>query len=151
MFFGNSGWGSMGAVALMLSMHSATWASEMVYAPINPSFGGNPNNGPNLLSVANAQNSTKAPSAAVSQLQSFTNALQNALLNHAESLIVSSANANSGQPAAGTYLAGNYTVTVSPPATTSYTVNGIQVSPGDVVITTTQNSTGAQATFTIGP
>lgn len=152
MYFGNSSWRGAGIFVLMLLSLPASWAAELVYAPINPSFiGGNPNNGPDLLNIANAQNSTKAPSTAISQLQSFNNALQNALLSHAENQIVTSANANSGQPAAGTYLAGNYTVTVSPPATTTYTVNGVQVQPGDVVITTTQNSTGAQATFTIGP
>ena len=31
-------------------------AGSLVYTPINPSFGGNPNNGPVLLNEANAQN-----------------------------------------------------------------------------------------------
>ncbi|MGL4263089.1 MAG: curli assembly protein CsgF [Afipia sp.] len=31
-------------------------AGTLVYQPVNPSFGGNPNNGPNLLGLANAQN-----------------------------------------------------------------------------------------------
>ena len=36
-------------------------ATEMVYTPVNPSFGGSPLNGPVLLNSANAQNSHKAP------------------------------------------------------------------------------------------
>jgi curli production assembly/transport component CsgF len=44
-------------------------AGTLVYQPTNPSFGGNPNNGPNLLNFANAQNiplanQTKAQAAA---------------------------------------------------------------------------------------
>jgi curli production assembly/transport component CsgF len=126
-------------------------ASELVYTPIIPSFGGNPNNGPNLLSVANAQNETRAPSTALSGAQTFSNALQAALLSHAESQILSSANANTGIPPPQTYNAGGYTITVSAPSNVQYTdpTTGIVVPVNGVLITTLQVSTGAVAGFVI--
>ena len=42
---------------------SAASASDLVYSPTNPSFGGNPFNSAHLLGVANAQNKYKDPSA----------------------------------------------------------------------------------------
>jgi curli production assembly/transport component CsgF len=125
-------------------------ASELVYTPINPSFGGNPNNGPNLQSVANAQNETRAPST-TSGAQTFSNALQAALLSHAESQILSSANANTGIPPPQTYNAGGYTITVNAPSNVQYTdqATGIVVPVNGVLITTLQVSTGAVAGFVI--
>jgi curli production assembly/transport component CsgF len=141
--------GVLAVILLAAFFFQSARASELIYTPINPSFGGNPSNGPDLLSVANAQNGTRAPSTAVSQLQSFNTALQNALLSHAESLIVSNANANSGLPTPGTYLAGAYTVTITA-ETGSGTISGISFNAGDLVVTTTVNATGAQASFVIG-
>ncbi len=45
-------------------------AGEIVQSFVNPSFGGNPNNGPVLLSEANAINKFKAPSNVVSSTSS---------------------------------------------------------------------------------
>jgi curli production assembly/transport component CsgF len=42
------------AAGLALAASSAS-ASSLVYTPVNPTFGGNPNNGPNLLAQAQAQ------------------------------------------------------------------------------------------------
>ena len=38
---------------------TSTFASQLVYQPINPSFGGNPMNGSMLMSKAQAQNKHK--------------------------------------------------------------------------------------------
>ena len=46
---------------ILLAMSSSVLATELVYEPLNPSFGGNPLNGSFLLSNANAQNSHSAP------------------------------------------------------------------------------------------
>ncbi len=46
---------------ILLAMSSSVLATELVYEPLNPSFGGNPLNGSFLLSKANAQNSHSAP------------------------------------------------------------------------------------------
>ncbi len=44
------------AVLAILGAVAPSQASSLVYTPINPSFGGNPNMGPVLLDEANAQN-----------------------------------------------------------------------------------------------
>jgi len=50
-----------GLLAIVAVMCSATiFATELVYTPINPSFGGNPLNGSFLLSKANSQNAHSA-------------------------------------------------------------------------------------------
>jgi curli production assembly/transport component CsgF len=45
-----------------LALHASTaGATEIVYTPVNPSFGGNPQNGPILLNQANAINKYQDP------------------------------------------------------------------------------------------
>lgn len=41
---------------------SVLYASELIYTPVNPSFGGHPNNSSHLFGVANGINKYKAPS-----------------------------------------------------------------------------------------
>src|SRR3974390_2577099 len=50
--------------AVLLAMLAQARATSIVYTPVNPSFGGNPLNGPVLLNSANAQNRFKDPAAA---------------------------------------------------------------------------------------
>lgn len=65
-------------------------AQDIVYTPVNPSFGGNPFNSPHLLGVANAQNNFKDPKAAASGSQAdiFARQLQSRLLSALSSQIV---------------------------------------------------------------
>lgn len=63
-------------------------ATELVYTPVNPSFGGNPLNGAWLLGSAQAQNDTKDPDAidrsaltGQSALDRFTSQLEARLLS----------------------------------------------------------------------
>lgn len=63
-------------------------ATELVYTPVNPSFGGSPLNGAWLLGNAQAQNDTKDPDAidrsslgGTSALDRFTSQLQSRLLS----------------------------------------------------------------------
>lgn len=63
-----------------------SWASELVYSPTNPSFGGNPLNGSYLLGNAQAQNDTSASTRggsfrSSSALDRFTTSLQSRLLS----------------------------------------------------------------------
>lgn len=58
-------------------------ASDMVYAPNNPSFGGNPFNSSHLLAVANATNKYEDPKATDnnSPAQQFLRTIQNRLVS----------------------------------------------------------------------
>ncbi|WP_313085366.1 curli assembly protein CsgF [Pseudomonas sp.] len=63
-------------------------ATELVYTPVNPSFGGSPLNGAWLLGNAQAQNDTKDPDAVdraslngTSALDRFTSQLESRLLS----------------------------------------------------------------------
>ena len=66
----------------------AVQASELVYTPVNPAFGGNPLNGTWLLSNAQAQNDHSSPSpgmgsgyAGSTALERFTAQLESRLLS----------------------------------------------------------------------
>ena len=65
-------------LALTVSMTAS--ASELIYRPTNPSFGGNPLNSSHLLGTANAQNDYKDPStgssSGTSALDRLTSSLQ---------------------------------------------------------------------------
>lgn len=61
-------------------------ASELVYRPVNPSFGGNPLNSSHLLGTANAQNDYKDPASGsgsngTSALDRLTSNLQSRLIS----------------------------------------------------------------------
>lgn len=113
----------------------AAKATEMVYTPVNPAFGGNPNNAPGLLAVAQAQNGFKAPT--ISPLQAFNNSLQSAILSR---LSTEAVNTLFGRPnglTPGTY------------DTASYTINIADTGGGNLTIQTTDKGSGATATFTV--
>ena len=73
-------------------------AQELVYEPVNPSFGGNPFNSSHLLAIANAQNDYERPSTASSSddLDRFIRSLQGPLLSSLSSQV---ANAIFGEDA----------------------------------------------------
>lgn len=62
-------------------MSGACIASDLVYKPINPSFGGNPLNGSFLLSKAQAQNNHKAPVLEQSYADKLQGSLERAYIN----------------------------------------------------------------------
>lgn len=65
----------------------AVEATELVYTPVNPSFGGNSLNGSHLLNIANAQDDYEDPDAedspftSRSALDRFTDSLESRLLS----------------------------------------------------------------------
>lgn len=79
---------TLSAVALLAASPLA--AQDIVYQPIDPSFGGNPFNSAHLLGVANAQNDYKDPNATStnSQADIFARQLQSRLLSALSSQIV---------------------------------------------------------------
>jgi curli production assembly/transport component CsgF len=128
----------LGVIVLMVLSLQTAGASELVYTPVNPSFGGNPGNGSMLLNNAQAQNNTKAPSTALSPLQRFNNNLQNAILNNLATQIKDTIFGTNGTTITpGTYDAGNYVVAI------------IQNADGSLTITTTDKTNGATATFDV--
>lgn len=131
----------MRIIALMALPIQVAVASELIYTPVNPSFGGNPNNAAMLLNTAQAQNGFKAPKApALTPMQRFQNNLQQAILNNLATQIKNSIFGTDGtQITPGTYDAGNYTVTV------------IGNDDGSLTITTIDNTNGATATFDVAP
>jgi curli production assembly/transport component CsgF len=128
-------------ILLGLSMPLAI-ATEMVYVPMNPSFGGNPANAAGLLANATAQNTNKAP--VLSPVAQFNASLQQAILNH----VLSQATA--------IMFPGNTTITSStaPINTGAFTITFGPVpggATGAVLVTTTDNTTGAVSTFAVTP
>jgi curli production assembly/transport component CsgF len=76
------------STCLCLSSFSlVSQATELVYTPVNPNFGGNPLNGPTLLNEAQAQNDFKDPdlkrstTTATTALERFSQQLQSSLLS----------------------------------------------------------------------
>jgi curli production assembly/transport component CsgF len=82
-------WSAAFAAAVLVALPSSASAQDMVYTPINPSFGGNPFNSQHLLGIANAQNKYKDPDAAAngSQADIFARQLQSRLLSALSSQI----------------------------------------------------------------
>ncbi len=120
-------------MALLLT--GSAQATEMVYAPAIPAFGGNPNNAAGFLANAGAQNSYKAPVS--TPLQNFNKSLEQAILNRLVSQSVSSIFGSQSKLVPGSYDTGNYTV-------------NIQDSGGGVLtVTTIDKKTGDQVTFTV--
>ena len=104
---------------LVLTSGTLATASELIYQPINPAFGGNPSNAPMLLNEANAQNNFTAPPK--DPLQAFTDNLNRELLARLATSMVDKAfgtsNSISGlgglQASDTPYNIGNYSILVS--------------------------------------
>lgn len=79
-----------GLFAIGLIPAGRATASELVYTPVNPSFGGNPFNSAHLLGVANATNKYKDPDAITSgdPAQQFLRTIQNRLVAAVSNQIV---------------------------------------------------------------
>lgn len=79
------------AAACLMTWAGSAGAQDLVYQPINPSFGGNPFNSAHLLGVAGAINDYKDPNAkastGTSQSDLFARQLQSRLLSALSSQI----------------------------------------------------------------
>lgn len=84
---------------LLTAISTIAIASELVYTPINPSFGGNPLNSSHLFNGANAINDYKAPKEdslfeQESALDRLTSSLESRLISQ---LLADVGNGNTGQ------------------------------------------------------
>ncbi len=125
-------------LALVCSVGTA-FAEQIVYRPINPSFGGSPSNASGLLANANAQNNFKDPAAVnalkkLSPLQQFNQNLQQFVLNR----VAASVTGNIIGPT-GTLIPGTIT-------TTDFTIQVVSLGGTALKIITTDKNTG-QTTF----
>jgi curli production assembly/transport component CsgF len=135
---GLSGPGGLSRIALVLAaaMHlQPAAATELVHSFVNPTFGGNPANGTMLMNVATAQNSNKAPS--LTPLEQFNKQLQQAILNKLASQTMSYMFGGSNTLSPGSY------------ETAGYAVDIVSDGSGGLVITTTDRSSGATASFNV--
>ncbi|WP_438280621.1 curli assembly protein CsgF [Pseudomonas alabamensis] len=129
-------------LALSLAIGAVTQASELVYVPNNPSFGGNPLNGPVLLNQATAQNkftekSASGSASAQNALTQFNSMLQSAILSRVSSAVTSSIVGADGRLTPGTV------------ETTDFTINITNLSGGLLQIVTTDKTTGQTTQFQI--
>lgn len=123
------------AVVLTVLILPTSYATELVYAPVNPTFGGNPNNGSVLLSGAQAQNSYKAPT--LSPVEKFNNSMQQAILSRLESNALNYMFGKTDTLTAKTYETATFSVVIT------------DVAGGKLKVETTDKTTGATATFTV--
>ena len=130
---------------LTLIVCTMVGATEIVYTPINPSFGGNPLYGPVLLNSANAQNRHTASSdsgsyagyKAPSALDSFNQRLQSMILDRMASKITGSIFDANGNLQPGIVETSTFKIAIG------------DLGNGLLQITTTDKTTGASTTFQI--
>lgn len=125
---------------------AAANATELVYYPLNPSFGGNPLNGSVLLNSAQATNrhtdpdldadpyGMKQPSA----LDDFKQSLERSILNRVASAASSKLIDANGNYVPGTLQTENFIITIA------------DIGGGLFSITTVDKATGGTTTFQVG-
>lgn len=119
-------------------------ATELVYLPVNPSFGGYPANGPGLLASASATNKHTARSGLESSvfdqspLAQFNQTLERTVLSQLAAAATSKLTGVDGKLVPGTFSTTNFTITI------------IDLGGGLLRITTTDKTTGATTSFEVG-
>lgn len=133
---------SLAALALTASFTAG--ASQLIYTPVNPSFGGNPLNGSYLLGQAQATNTHTASSsdaqgslAPETPLQQFQDQLQNAILSQVAASVTSSILNPDGTLKPGIVQTTNFTIAI------------VDAGGGLLNITTTDKTTGATTSFQV--
>jgi curli production assembly/transport component CsgF len=129
-------------VSVMLST-AAAQASELVYVPVNPAFGGSPLNASGLLNTAQLTNKHKDPAASPAAtrqtpLQQFTDMLERSVLSQLSSAATSGIMGSGGKLTPGEVETGNFRIQI------------VDAGGGVLVITTTDKATGASTSFQVG-
>ena len=132
-------------MTMLLSLSSlGANATELVYTPVNPVFGGNPINGSVLLNNAQAQNNKKDPDATTSlssqrsSLQQFNDTLQRAILSRVAASATSSIIGATGQLVPGSSF-----------DTPDFSISVIALPSGALEVTTTDKVTGQTTSFQV--
>ncbi|QOQ83802.1 curli assembly protein CsgF [Comamonas thiooxydans] len=121
---------------------SAARATELVYVPVNPSFGGSPLNGPTLLGAAQAQNRFKeetpvSPLTKQTALDQFNNMLRSAILSRVAFALTADVVGPTGQLTPGTI------------ETTDFSIAITALGGGILQIITTDKTTGQTTQFQV--
>lgn len=135
----------LAAAVLVSTLCAPAHATEMVYSPVNPNFGGSPLNGQWLLNSAQITNKHKDPSVEDmdsffqqrTPFQDFNDQLERSVLSRLASAASSQFVDSSGKFIPGTFETGNFTVSV------------VDVGSGALTITTTDRISGSSTTFRV--
>ncbi|WP_372625040.1 curli assembly protein CsgF [Arsukibacterium sp.] len=118
------------AVLVFLLASACVSATELVYTPINPSFGGNPLNGNFLLQKAQSQNSFSEERPTLSFVDKFQEALERNIINSLTRRIAD------GDLVDGIYNTGEFLVEITTGTDGSVIVNITNLDTGEVTIIT---------------
>jgi curli production assembly/transport component CsgF len=130
-------------LACVLALWSgAACASEIVYVPVNPNFGGSPGNGPGLLSVASAtskhgQSGLGNSPLNQTPLQQFNQTLERMVLSQLASAATSKLMGQDGKLLPGNFTTENFIITVT------------DLGGGLLRVTTTDKATGTVTSFEV--
>lgn len=135
-----------GLLLAVLSQAPVLHATDLVYTPVNPSFGGSALNGSVLLNAAQAQNKHTDPKSGSSggiggqqtPLQQFNDILERAVLNRLVTAATTSVMGSDGKLQPGTVNTGNFTIQIT------------DLGGGLLQVTTTDKVTGASTSFQVG-
>ncbi|MBV7316496.1 curli assembly protein CsgF [Shewanella sp. NIFS-20-20] len=94
-------------IASLVCLSAPLAATELVYTPINPSFGGSPLNGSFLLNKANAQNDHSSESSEKDFVTRFKESLERNIINSITRRVAD------GDITEGTYDTGDYRIEVA--------------------------------------
>jgi len=136
-----AGWALAALCLLGVGAANCAAATELVYVPTNPAFGGNPLNANGLLNAAQATNKHKEPAAAStkqSSLEQFTDLLERSVLSQLSAAATSGIMGSGGKLRPGSVETGNFRIDI------------VDAGGGVLVITTTDKSTGASTSFQVG-
>ncbi len=126
---------------LVAALSAPLFSSEIVYTPVNPSFGGHALNGSVLLNAANAQNNFKDPKRRKPKTpaERFSETLQRSILNRIAFATSSSLlDAN-----------GNLVPTTAPLQTNDFTISINDLGGGSLGVVVVDKITGQTTEFSV--
>ena len=115
---------------VLLALCYPCTATELVYQPINPSFGGNALNGNFLLQKAQSQNDYSAERVEATFVDKFRDALERNIINSLTRRIAD------GELVEGTYNTGEFLVEVVTDTDGSVIVNITNLETGEITVIT---------------
>lgn len=130
------------AIALLGIICAQAGATELVYQPVNPNFGGNALNGSFLLNSAQAQDTHRDPDTVdvaepQSELERFNDLLQRSVLSRIASSMSGSLFGADGELVPGTV------------ETADFIIDVVDIGDGMLRITTTDRNSGDTTSFEI--